>query len=80
MNQLFRQLNPLNQRLPANIQQMAQAFKAIKNPQAFIQQAMQQNPQLKSVLDAAGGNPEKAFRDMAKQMNIDPDEIIGMFK
>lgn len=76
MNKLFQQLNPISQRLPSNIQQMIQAFKAIKNPQAYVEQELQKNPQLKSMIEAAGGNPEKAFRDMAKEMNIDADEII----
>ena len=80
MNKLFNQLNPLSQRLPNNIQQMVQAFKGIKNPQVYAEQALQQNPQLKSIIDAAGGNPEKAFKDMARQMNIDPNEIIKFFK
>lgn len=55
-------------------------FKGLNNPQAFVEQAMNNNPQLKSVLQMAGGNPEQAFRNMAKQMNVDPDEIISMLK
>ena len=55
-------------------------FKGLNNPQAFIEQAMQNNPQLKSALQMAGGNPEQAFRTMAKQMNVDPDEIMAMLK
>ena len=46
MNNLFNQLNPARQ-LPANIKQMAQMFKNINNPQAMIQQALNNNPQLK---------------------------------
>lgn len=80
MNKLFSQLNPLSQRLPNNIQQMIQMYKGITNSQQIAQQMLQKNPQLKSLIDAAGGNPEKAFRDMAKQMNVDPDELIQMFK
>lgn len=80
MTNLFNQLNPLSQRLPNNVQNMIQMFKGINNPQAMVQQIMNSNPQLKAVIDTAGGNPEKAFRDMAKQMNVDPDEIIKMLK
>ena len=79
MNSLFSQLNPTKQ-LPANIKQMAQMFKSLNNPQAIIQKALNENPQLKAVLDAANGDPEKAFRDMAAQMNVDPDEIISLLK
>ena len=79
MNNLFQQLNPTRQ-LPTNIKQMIQMFKNINNPQAMVQQAIQQNPHLKSILDASHGNYEKAFRDMAKQMNVDADEIINMLR
>ena len=79
MNNLLQQLNQARP-LPTNIKQMAQMFKNISNPQAMIQQAIQQNPQLKAILDASNGNYEKAFRDMAKQMNVDADEIINMLK
>lgn len=83
MNKLFQQLNPkqsLANALPNNVTNMIRMFKGLKNPQAFIQQAMQNNPQLKSALEMANGNPEQAFRNMAKQMNVDPDEIIAMLK
>lgn len=83
MNSLFNQLNPkqsLANSLPNNVTNMIRMFKGLKNPEAFIQQAMQNNPQLKSALQMANGNPEQAFRTMAKQMNVDPDEIISMLK
>ena len=79
MNSLFQQLNPTRQ-LPANLKQMISNIKNISNPQAMIQQMANQNPQLKAVLQAANGNYEKAFRDMARQMNVNPDEIINMLK
>ena len=80
MNKLFQQLNPISRQLPNNIQQMISMYKGLKNPQAMVEQAINNNPQLKSIIQAAGGNPEKAFRDMAKQMNVDADEIINMLK
>ena len=85
MNNLYQEMmksqsgNLLN-KLPNNVQMMIKMFKGMNNPQALIQQALNNNPQLKSVLDAANGDPEKAFRDMAKKMNVNPDEIINMLK
>ena len=79
MNNLFQQLNPTRP-LPNNIKQMISQLKTISNPQATIQQMAQQNPQLRSVLQASNGNYEKAFKDMARQMNVNPDEIINMLK
>ena len=75
MNSLFQQLNPTRP-LPANVTNMIKQFKSISNPQAMLQQVMQKNPKINSIVQAANGDPEKAFRDLAKQMNVDPDEII----
>lgn len=83
MNKLFQQLSPTaspKMSLPNNIRNMANTFKAITNPQAMAQKMLSENPQLQSIIQAANGNPEQAFRTMAKQMNVDPDEIIGMLQ
>ena len=80
MNSLFQQLNPINQQLPSNVKQMISMVKGIKNPQAALNQMMEQNPQLKSILAASNGNYEQAFRNLAKQMNVDADEIIKLLK
>ena len=79
MNPLYQQLNPKTP-IPNNIRQMIQNFKALRNPQTMVQNMLNNNPQVKSLLQAANGNPEKAFRDLAKQMNVDADEFIGLFK
>ena len=80
MNNLFSQLNPISQSLPANVKQMISMFKGLNNPQAMAQQLVSKNPQLKAILDASNGNYEKAFRDYAKQMGVNPDEIINLLK
>lgn len=80
MNSLYQQLMGTRSPQLSNIKGMIDRFKMLSNPQAYIQKAMQENPQLQAVLQAAGGNPEKAFRDMAKQMNVNADEIIQMLK
>ena len=80
MTKLFNQLNPLSQRLPNNALNMIKNFKAMNNPQQVVNQLLEQNPQVKSLIQASNGNPEQAFRNLAKQMNIDPDEFISMLK
>jgi hypothetical protein len=59
---------------------MIQILKGASNPQAMAQQMLQQNPQLKSMIQMANGNPEQAFKNLAKQMNVNPDEIMNMLK
>lgn len=82
MNSLFQQLHPQNQvnSLPSNLQQMISRFKMITNPKAYVTQALNSNPQLQSLIQASGGNPETAFKNLAKQMNVNPDDIINMLK
>lgn len=81
MNNLYQQLNQSqNLSLPNNIKQMINMFKGMKNPQAMAQQMLSENPQLQTAIKMANGNPEQAFRTMAKQMNVNPDEIINMLK
>lgn len=82
MNSLFQQLmgTQAKSQLPNNIRSMIQNFKMLSNPQQYVQQTIQNNPQLQSILQASNGNYEQAFRNMAKQMNVDPDEIIQMLK
>ena len=79
MNNLFRQLNPPKP-LSNNIRQMVSQIKSISNPRLAMQQMAQQNPQFNAIIQASNGNYEKAFKDMARQMNVDPNEIIGMLK
>jgi len=44
---------------------------------------MQNNPkyqQAMKLVEQAGGDPQKAFYNLANQMGINPDEIIGMMR
>ena len=80
MNNLFNQLNPISRSLPSNIKQMISMYKGISNPQAMAQKLLQENPQLASLIQAANGNPEQAFRSYASKMGVDPNEIIKMLQ
>lgn len=54
---------------------MIQQIKSLGNPQMMIQQM----PQYKQVMDYVnqnGGDPKSAFYTKAKEMGIDPDQII----
>ena len=79
MNSLYKQINPTKQ-LPNNIKQMINTFKGMSNPNAMVQQIMKNNPQLASLVEASNGDPEKSFRNLAQQMNVDPEEIIQMLR
>ena len=77
MSNLYRQLNPTRQ-IPGNVKDVIAKIKGLSNPQAMIEEYANKNPQIKSLIQAANGDPERAFRNLAQQMNIDPDEIIKL--
>ena len=66
------------------LQQMKQTINMVKsarNPQAALMGMMGNSPQMKSVMDIInqhGGDPMKAFREMAEENGLDPDEILSM--
>lgn len=47
-----------------------------------INQLLQQNPQLKSILNMVknGSNPKQMFFEMAKQRGINPQSILNLLK
>lgn len=54
-----------------------------KDPSAMLRLMAAQNPNVKQALDmiqANGGNAEAAFRTLAQQNGIDPEQIIGALK
>ena len=58
-------------------------LKSMGNPQAMLNQALQNNPKMKEVqnlIQQSGGDPEKAFRTKAAEMGVNPDDIINMLK
>ena len=79
MNNLFQQLNPVRP-LPNNIVNAIKTLKTIKNPTAYAHQVINSNPQLQSLLQASNGNYEQAFKTLAKQMNVNPDDVINLLK
>lgn len=76
LQQLAR-TNPMMQQ----IRKMIGVANASQNPQAVINQLIMNNPQLKPVMDAinaAGGDPKKAYYQMAEKMGVDPNEVMNM--
>jgi hypothetical protein len=72
--------------IPSNLGQIRNLMNIVKNasnPQAMIQSMVQNNPQMKQVMDfvnQSGGNPREAFYKMAKEKGVNPDEILAMLK
>ena len=72
--------------MPGNLRQIKSMMDMVRtagNPQAMLSQMMQQNPQMKQVMDAVnqyGGDPKKAFYSLCQQKGVDPNEILNMLK
>ena len=78
-NPMLNQLNR-SRRLPqSNLNQIKQymnLFKNASNPQALLQNMIQSNPQVKSIIDYVnqnGGDPKTAFYKLAEQKGVNPD-------
>lgn len=86
MNSLYQQVMGKNLSLPNNFAQIKQMMNAVKNssnPQQLIGNMMNQNPQIRQVMNmvqSSGKSPKDLFYEMAKQRGINPDEIINMLK
>lgn len=58
-------------------------FKNGANPQGIMSMLMQQNPQIRQIMqmvNSSGMSPKELFMQQAKQAGVDPNEIINMLK
>lgn len=69
-------LNPMLQNLNQNrLSQMISQIKSMGNPQMMIQQ-MPQYKEIMNYVNQNGGDAKSAFYAKAKEMGLDPDEIV----
>ena len=60
--------------------QMAQMFKTASNPNALVNQMMNNNPQVRQIIQQYGGDPKTAFYKYAEANGINPDDVLNMLK
>ena len=81
MNKLYQSMmgqNPLS-----NLKNMMNLMRNSNNPQAFLQTAMQNNPQMKQamqMIQANGGDAKAVFYNLAKQKGVNPDDILNQLR
>ena len=84
-NPMLNQLNQLRG-LPSNLGQiknLLNLLKASNNPNQMLQQLVQNNPQIKNIIDYVqqnGGDPKMAFYKMAEEKGVNPNDIINMLR
>ena len=62
---------------------MMNFIKSSGNPQAMLENLMQNNPNYQKVVQLVrdnGNDPKKAFYSYAQQLGVDPNEIIKMLQ
>ena len=67
----------------AKIKQMMGMVKSAANPQQALNMLAMNNPQMKQVMNIVeqyGGDSMKAFRAVAEECGMDPEQILGMLK
>ena len=77
--QQIARANPMMQK----VKQMMNMVNGAQNPQMMLNQLFTNNPQFKQVMDliqSAGGDPQKAFYDLAQQKGINPQDVLDMLK
>ena len=70
-------------KIPPQIKQMISMVKSAGNPQAMMNQLMQNNPQMQQVMEIVqkyGGDANKAFYALAEEKGINPQEILDLLK
>ena len=80
MNQL-KQMNSNNSNM--SWQELYSLVKNASNPAAMLSQIAKTNPQLQSVLSLVqqnGGDPKRAFFELAQQKGIDPNSVLDMLR
>lgn len=77
-------LNPIMQAIQnPRMEQIKNTISMMKNagnPQALVEQMLNQNPQVKNFLAQNNNDPRQAFYSMANQMGVNPDDVLSMLK
>lgn len=71
-------MGPLGQ-----IKNMMEMLKNSSNPSAMMQSMLQSIPNYKQVMEYVnrnGGDPRKAFYQMAQEKGVNPNDILSMLK
>ena len=67
----------------SDIKQLTGLIKSSPNPQQMIMQLAQKNPHMSQImneLNTSGMSAKDLFYNKAKQLGVDPNQILGMLK
>ena len=75
--------NPLNPQAIQQVKGVMNQIKMAQNPQYALTQMFLNNPQLSQVINfikSSGGDTQRAFYALAKQMNVNPQDVLNQLK
>lgn len=78
-NPILQKLNSSTGNIPSGLTRLVQMIKGANNPQAMLENMVKNNPQAQQILSEAqkyGNDPMSAFRSLAKERGVDPDEFL----
>lgn len=70
----------MNPQVIQQIKGLMNQIKMAQNPQLALNEMLLNNPQLQQIINLiknGGGDPKTAFLNMAKQMGINPQDVIN---
>lgn len=80
LQQLGRQNNPAASPQMQNLRRMVGMIRGARDPNALMQQMLQQNPTMQQAMEYVrqnGGDPKAAFYKLAQERGIDPQSVMN---
>ena len=81
--QILQQLNGSQNQISAllpQIKKLKEALNGIQNPQAYLNNIIQQNPHAQQLILMANGDYDKALRGLCQQKGIDYQQFMEALK
>lgn len=80
LQQLGRQNNSAASPQMQNLRRMVGMIRGARDPNALMQQMLQQNPTMQQAMEYVrqnGGDPKAAFYKLAQERGIDPQSVMN---
>lgn len=72
---------PQNNQNSTNLKQIKELYNMAKNPNNAVLGLLQNNPQIKNIMNmCAGRNPKDVFYEQCQAQGINPQDILNLLK
>ena len=81
MPEILKQLNATQgPTISPQVKGLMDAVRGAGNPQALLTQLVRNNPQVSQLINQAGGDPQKAFYQLAQAKGVNPEEVLKLLR